>query len=141
MGDLRDSSTVRSGSKRVLRLLIGVLLACFVTLFSSEPAGATCNTAITPDQWREWSTVVFQGRVVEAYETGKGGYSTSGARMEVRRVWKGEVSDTVDLRPDLPNLFEPTRYFFPGVEYLVYAQRQDSILMLQVCSPMTPISH
>jgi hypothetical protein len=139
MGGQRQGSAIRWCRERTLRLLACAFLALVLVAMPPESAGAMCNGGISPAQWREWSSVVFQGRVVETFGAGRNGFSATGARMEVQRVWKGDLSGYVDVSVGPHNTMASSHYFLPDVEYLVYAQGQAPTVTVQVCSPMEPI--
>lgn len=129
---------------RAMRLLTSswvttILVAC--TLFSTTPAFACKCMVPTVEAARADAAALFEGRVLDvAKQTREGEMPRVRATLAVVRTWKGlDREERVEVLTNKDSA--ACGYEFEKDEsYLVYAQRNDGVLHVSLCSRTRPMA-
>jgi|GEM_PF-1368678 len=136
MSTSRDEDPARLTAASALVLLIAV--AALVT-FPSPAHACDCPEPPPPEEAIADADAVFAGEVVETRLVGGEHDGDLFARIAVEDVWKGEVTETVEVRT-APHTATCGYHFSEGGRELVYAGVDDEGgFTTSLCSRTTPL--
>jgi hypothetical protein len=121
-------------------LVLSLALA-FMAIAPRPAAACSCAEPPPPNEALADSDAVFMGEVVETRTVGDGPTGELIARMAVEEVWKGDVTETVEVRTG-PDSAMCGYHFTSGSRDLIYAgQRDDGSFTTHLCTRSAPVEH
>lgn len=122
------------------KIVLIIAASAVIGLLQVQDARAcTCVPNPPPATALAESDAVFAGRIIEL-SRGTDPIAPIIAKFEVSRVWKGPVTEIVEVRTPRDSAACGLS-FAPGTEWLVYADRVEGSLTASLCSRSTQMAY